>query len=221
MMNTIPLKNSSTATLALWLISAVVIINIYFTQTSVAQKETLPTDLEPVVEKSMIPSLFPADLIAFDPVEFLLDDDCNTERFLQPVIQEASERYKVDHAMIRAIIMAESSYNLMAISEKGAEGLMQLMPKTARELGVTDSFNPIQNIHAGARYFKKLLKRFKGDVRLALAAYNAGSRYVSEYKGIPPFKATHAYIKKVLQYQRYYQKQPVGNAILTASITRS
>ncbi|MDY6792634.1 MAG: lytic transglycosylase domain-containing protein [Thermodesulfobacteriota bacterium] len=216
-----PLKNSSTATLALWLISAVVIFNIYFTQTSVAQKETLPADLEPVVEKSMIPSLFPADLIAFDPVEFLLDDDCNTERFLQPVIQEASERYKVDHAMIRAIIMAESSYNLMAISEKGAEGLMQLMPKTARELGVTDSFNPIQNIHAGARYFKKLLKRFKGDVRLALAAYNAGSRYVREYKGIPPFKATHAYIKKVLQYQRYYRKQPAGNAILTASITRS
>jgi len=220
-MNTEPLKNSSTATLALWLISAAVIFNIYFTQTSVAQKETLHADLKPVVEKRMIPSLFPADLIAFDPVEFLLDDDCNTERLLQPVIREASERYKVDHAMIRAIIMAESSYNLMAISKKGAEGLMQLMPNTARELGVTDSFNPTQNIHAGARYFKKLLKRYKGNVRLALAAYNAGIRNVSEYNGIPPFKATHSYIKKVLHYQRYYQKQPAGNAILTASIIRS
>ena len=220
-MNSSPLKNPSTATLALWLISAVVIFNIYFTQTSVAQKETLHADLKPVVEKRMIPSLFPADLLAFDPVEFLLDDDCNTERLLQPVIREASERYKVDHAMIRAIIMAESSYNLMAISKKGAEGLMQLMPNTARELGVTDSFNPTQNIHAGARYFKKLLKRFKGDVRLALAAYNAGSRNVKEYNGIPPFKATHSYIKKVLNYQRYYQQQPAGNDILTASIIQS
>jgi soluble lytic murein transglycosylase-like protein len=220
-MNSSPLKNSSTATLALWLISAAVIFNIYCTQTSVAQKETLHGNIKPVVEKRMIPSLFPADLIAFDPVEFLLDDDCNTERLLQPVIREASERYKVDHAMIRAIIMAESSYNLMATSEKGAEGLMQLMPNTARELGVTDSFNPTQNIHAGARYFKKLLKRYKGNVRLALAAYNAGIRNVSEYNGIPPFKATHSYIKKVLNYQRYYQQQPAGNAILTASIIQS
>jgi len=220
-MNTKPLKNSPTATLALWMISAVLIFNIYFTQTSVAQKETLHTDIKPVVEKNLIPSLFPANLIAFDPVELLLDDDCNTERLLQPVILEASERYKVDSAIIRAIIMAESSYNLMAISNKGAEGLMQLMPNTARELGVTDSFNPTQNIHAGVRYFKKLLKRFKGNVRLALAAYNAGSQNVMEYDGIPPFKATHSYIKKVLHYQRYYQQQPAGSAILTASIIRS
>jgi len=220
-MNTEPLKNSSTATLALWLISAAMIFNIYFTQTSVAQKETLHGDIKPVVEKSLIPSLFPVDLIAFNPVELLMDNDCNTERLLQPVILEASERYEVDHSIIRAIIMAESSYNLMATSEKGAEGLMQLMPNTARELGVTDSFNPTQNIHAGARYFKKLLKRYKGNVRLALAAYNAGIRNVSEYNGIPPFKATHSYIKKVLDYQRYYKQKPAGNTILTASIIRS
>jgi soluble lytic murein transglycosylase-like protein len=220
-MNTKQPKYSSTATLALWLISATIVFNIYFTQTSVAQKDTLQANIKPVIEKSSIPSLFPADLIAFDPVELLLDDDCNTERLLQPVILEASERYAVDHSIIRAIIMAESSYNLMAISEKGAEGLMQLMPDTARELGVTDSFNPTQNIHAGARYFKKLLKRYKGNVRLALAAYNAGSRNVSEYNGIPPFKATHSYIKKVLDYQRYYKQQPAGDSILTASIIRS
>jgi hypothetical protein len=219
-MNPKPLNNSST-TLALWLISAAMIFNIYFTQTSVAQKETLHSDIKQVVEKGMIPSLFPADLISFDPVELLMDDVFNTERLLQPVILEASERYKVDSAIIRAIIMAESSYNLMAISQKGAEGLMQLMPHTARELGVTDSFNPTQNIHAGVRYYKKLLKRFKGNVRLALAAYNAGSRNVREYNGVPPFKATHSYIEKVLHYQRYYQQQPAGNAILTAAITRS
>ena len=220
-MNPKPLKNSSTATLALWLISAAIIFNVYFTQTSVAQKETLHADIKPVVEKSLIPSLFPVDLIAFNPVELLMDNDCNTERLLQPVILEASERYEVDHSIIRAIIMAESSYNLMATSEKGAEGLMQLMPNTARELGVTDSFNPTQNIHAGARYYKQLLKRYKGNVRLALAAYNAGIRNVSEYNGIPPFKATHSYIKKVLDYQRYYKQKPAGNTILTASIIRS
>ncbi len=95
------------------------------------------------------------------------------------------------------------------------------MPNTARELGVTDSFNPTQNIHAGARYFKKLLKRFKGNVRFALAAYNAGSQNVVEYNGIPPFKATHSYIKKVLYYQRYYKKQPADKSILTTSIVRS
>jgi len=220
-MNTKLPKNSSTATLALWLISAMVIFNIYFTQASVAQKETSPAKIKPVVEKNIIPSLFPADLIAFDPLELLMVDECNTERLLQPVILEASERYKVDQAIIRAIIMAESSYNLLAKSNKGAEGLMQLMPNTARELGVTDSFNPTQNIHAGVRYYKKLLRRFKGNVRLALAAYNAGSQNVMEYDGIPPFKATHSYIKKVLHYQRYYQQQPAGNAILTASIIRS
>jgi hypothetical protein len=220
-MDTKPLKNSSTANLALWLISTAVIFNIYFTPNSIAQKETLQADVKPVVEKSSIPSLFPADLIVFDPVKLLLDDDCDTERLLQPVIMEASERYKVDHAIIRAIIMAESSYNIVAISNKGAEGLMQLMPNTARELGVTDSFNPTQNIHAGVRYYKQLLKRFKGNVQFALAAYNAGSENVREYNGIPPFKATHSYIKKVLFYQRFYKKQPVENAILTASVIRS
>ncbi len=172
-MNTETFKNSSTATLALWLISAVVIFNIYFTQTPVAQTETLPAENKPMVERGLIPSLFPTGLISLDPIELLLDDDYNTERLLQPVILEASMRYQVDQAMIRAIIMAESSYNLMAISNKGAEGLMQLMPNTAKELGVTDSFNPTQNIHAGVRYFKKLLRRFNGNVQLALAAYNA------------------------------------------------
>ena len=220
-MNTKLPKNSSTATLALWLAIAAIIFNIYFTQTSVAQKETLHAEIKPVVEKSLIPSFFPTDLIAIDPVELLLVEDCNAERLLQPVILEASERYNVDSAIIRAIIMAESSYNLNAISKKGAEGLMQLMPNTARDLGVTDSFNPTQNIHAGVRYFKKLLKRFKGDVRIALAAYNAGSRRVREYNGIPPFKATQYYINKVLYYQRHYQKQPAGDTILTAGITRS
>lgn len=122
------------------------------------------------------------------------------------IIQTASH-YEVDPALIKAIIMAESGYNTKAVSNKGAKGLMQLMPKTAREMGVEDIFNPHQNITGGVQYFKQMVNRFNGDVKLALAAYNAGSRKVLHYKGIPPFKATRYYIKKVLKYYQIYKDQ--------------
>ena len=123
------------------------------------------------------------------------------------IIQEASNRYQVDPALIRAIIMAESSYNPRAISRKGARGLMQLMPTTAKALGVEDSFNPEHNIYGGVKYFKQLLDRFDGDTRIALAAYNAGSRNVRQYEGVPPFKATHYYIKRVFSYYDRYKAE--------------
>ncbi len=121
------------------------------------------------------------------------------------IISKAAGRYQVDPALIQAIIMAESGYNPNARSKKGARGLMQLMPATARSLGVEDSYDPEDNIDGGVRYFKKLLDRFEGDVSLALAAYNAGSRYVRKYNGVPPFRATRIYIKKVLQYHEKYR----------------
>ena len=120
------------------------------------------------------------------------------------LIVEAAGRYKVDPALIQAIIMAESGYNPKARSKRGAGGLMQLMPSTAKSLGVKDIYNPGDNIDAGVRYLKKMLDQFEGDVMLALAAYNAGSRYVKKYRGIPPFKATIHYIKKVLKYKKKY-----------------
>jgi hypothetical protein len=122
-------------------------------------------------------------------------------------IMQAARTYEVDPALIRAIIMAESNYNPRAVSHRGAQGLMQLMPTTAKWLGVEDTFDPALNIDAGVRYFKKLLDRFDGNVKLALAAYNAGSRYVRKYRGVPPFKATRIYIKKVLHYHRILQDQ--------------
>ncbi len=103
--------------------------------------------------------------------------------------------------------MAESGYNPRAVSKKGARGLMQLMPRTAEALGVKDSFNPEHNVNAGVAYFKKLLIQFDGDVRLALAAYNAGSCKVRKYRDIPPFKATRYYVRKVLKYYNYYREQ--------------
>lgn len=120
-------------------------------------------------------------------------------------IMQASEAYEVDSALIRAIIMAESSNNPRAVSHRGAQGLMQLMPTTARSLGVEDAFDPALNIDGGVRYLKQLIDRFDGNIELALAAYNAGSRYVRRYGGVPPFRATRIYIKKVLRYQQKYQ----------------
>jgi soluble lytic murein transglycosylase-like protein len=122
------------------------------------------------------------------------------------ILQEAG-RHEIDPALVKAIIMAESGYNPNAISDKGAKGLMQLMPSTAEALGVEDAFNPQQNISGGIRYFKKLVNRFDGDIKLALAAYNAGSKKVRDYQGIPPYKSTHHYIEKVFKYYKQYKNQ--------------
>ncbi len=132
------------------------------------------------------------------------------ESRLQPIILRAAQRYQVDPAIIKAIIMAESGFNPKAVSNKGARGLMQLMPRTAKYLGVKDSFNPEHNIDGGVRYFKTLLDRFDCDVKLALAAYNAGSRNVRKYDGVPPFKSTKFYIKKVLTYYETYKNDSKG-----------
>jgi soluble lytic murein transglycosylase-like protein len=130
-----------------------------------------------------------------------------SERLYHPIILQAANRYQVDPAIVKAIIMAESSYNPKAVSKRGAKGLMQLMPKTAEEMGVEDIFNPEHNINGGVRYYKKLLKQFKGDIKLALAAYNAGMRTVKEHNGVPPYKSTRYYIKKVFEYYQHYKNQ--------------
>lgn len=129
------------------------------------------------------------------------------ERLFHPIILQEAGRHEIDPALVKAIIMAESGYNPNAISEKGAKGLMQLMPSTAQDLGVEDVFNPQQNISGGVRYFKKLVNRFDGDIKLALAAYNAGSKKVRHYQGIPPYKSTHYYIEKVFKYYKLYKNQ--------------
>lgn len=126
------------------------------------------------------------------------------------IIVQVSGRYAVDPHLIRAIILAESGYNPRAKSKKGARGLMQLMPATAKSLGVEDVYDPEENIEGGVRYFRSLLDRFDGDVRLALAAYNAGSRHVRNYAGVPPFKATQRYIQKVLKFHKKFKLEKVS-----------
>lgn len=114
------------------------------------------------------------------------------------IIKKASQTYGVDEKVIRAVIKNESSFNPQAVSHCGAQGLMQLMPSTAKSLGVNNAFDPEQNIMAGTKYLKHKLDEFGGDLRLALAAYNAGSGAVKRHGGVPPYKETQAYVNKVL-----------------------
>ena len=115
----------------------------------------------------------------------------------QQQIAIAAKRYQLDPALIRAVIHAESAFKPAALSKVGAQGLMQLMPETAKELGVNDAFHPAENILAGSRYLAILLDRFDGDIALACAAYNAGASRVEQYKGIPPYPETQAYVERV------------------------
>ena len=120
-------------------------------------------------------------------------------------ILSAADRYDMDPAVIKAVIMAESGFNPRAVSRAGARGLMQLMPRTASALGVEDALDPQANIMGGTKYLKKLMNRFDNNIELALAAYNAGSRNVRKHNGIPPFKATHRYIAKIKVYYQHYR----------------
>ena len=121
-------------------------------------------------------------------------------------IAAAASDFGVDSSLIRAVIHAESAFNPMALSNKGAQGLMQLMPGTGRELGVTDAFDAAQNIRGGARYLSQLLKDFNGDSHLATAAYNAGPGAVQKYRGVPPYDETQLYVQRVEQLRDRYQK---------------
>jgi len=121
------------------------------------------------------------------------------------LISEFSNKYQVDFALIKAIIRTESGFNPRAVSRKGAKGLMQLMPETAQRMNVSNVFNPRDNIEGGVRYFKYLLSLFNNDLRLSLAAYNAGENLVSELRTIPPYRETVDYVRKVLNHYQSYQ----------------
>lgn len=119
---------------------------------------------------------------------------------LDEIFDAAAERYNIPTELLKAVGKAESDFNASAVSRCGAQGIMQLMPATAKELGVTDSFDAEQNIMGGAKYIASLMNKYDGDTKLALAAYNAGSGNVRKYNGIPPFEETQNYVKKVMNY---------------------
>ena len=119
-----------------------------------------------------------------------------------PLVRQIAGRYVVDPSLVHSIIAAESAYNRFAVSDKGALGMMQLMPETAKDYGVEDSFDVAQNIEAGVKYLKDLQKAYPGRQDLVLAAYNAGPSAVAKYDGVPPYAETKAYVAKVKQLPR-------------------
>ncbi len=122
------------------------------------------------------------------------------------IILKASSKYRVSPKLIEAVIKAESGFNRDAVSNKGAEGLMQLMPQTQRQLNISRPFNPAQNIYGGTEYLKSLIVKYSGNLPMALAAYNAGSNAVKKYGGIPPYNETRGYINEVMNYYKKNNK---------------
>lgn len=131
------------------------------------------------------------------------------------VIAEAAQAYDVHPALIAAVIHAESNFNPRAVSYAGAKGLMQINPPTQRHLKLKNAYDVKQNVDAGSRYLKELIGLFGGDISMALAAYNAGPGAVARYDGIPPYKETRAYVKKVLAYYRIYRRALESSALLS------
>jgi soluble lytic murein transglycosylase len=135
-----------------------------------------------------------------------------SERELGPMINRFSRQHQLHPALIRAVIKAESDFDPMAVSRAGAVGLMQLMPQTAVRLDVRDLYDPEDNIGGGTKYLRQLLDRFRGNLPLALAAYNAGENVVDRYRTLPPIDETRQYVRKVLRFYR---------AFLTRDLTSS
>ncbi len=126
------------------------------------------------------------------------------------LISRYASLFNLDEALLRAVIKVESNFNPRALSTKGAMGLMQLIPETSRDMGVGDPWNPEENIRGGSRYLRLMLDNFKGDLELALAAYNAGPGAVRNHGGVPPFAETKSYIEKVKRYLQQYRDAGEG-----------
>ncbi len=132
-------------------------------------------------------------------------------RQFESIVRAASYYYDVDLYLVMGMIRVESNFDAYALSHKGAKGLMQLMPATARSHKVNNAYDPVQNIYGGVRHFRLLLDRFDGNVHLALAAYNAGAGAVGKYNSIPPYRETKNYVRRVMGYYEFYRNSEMTN----------
>lgn len=136
----------------------------------------------------------------------------NLPHAYKDIIRHYASSYRLEEALVKAVIKAESNYNPQAVSSKGARGLMQLIPETARQMRVNDPFDPMQNIRGGSNYLRLMLDQFNGNIDLALAAYNAGPNAVQRHGGIPPYEETRTYVQRVRRYLDLYRR--AGDAVL-------
>lgn len=136
-------------------------------------------------------------------------------------IAKYSNEFGVDPDLVRAVIHAESDYNHLAVSRAGAMGLMQLMPGTAGDVGVNDAFDPEHNVRGGTKYLAMMLDQFQNNVKLAVAAYNAGPHNVTKYRGIPPFEETRTYVKRVMMLHEAYRQQRLWASVLRPETEQS
>lgn len=159
-------------------------------------QEVLQSTLSNISQKApavsnVFPSITVNDLASTKPVK--IDD-----QRLKSIIEKAAETYNLPVQLIEEVIRHESNFQINAKSSAGASGLMQLMPETAKSLGVKNIFDPVENVMAGSKYLRQMLDKYNGNIELALAAYNAGPGNVDKYKGIPPFEETKNYVKSII-----------------------
>jgi cell wall-associated NlpC family hydrolase len=182
----------------------------------VDQTDTDGTTLPDLVPSTTTP-VTPATTPLTTPLTTSTPASANTQ--YDSLIQQAARDQGVDPALLKGLVQAESGFNPASVSSVGAQGLTQLMPDTAKGLGVTNPFDPLQNLEGGARFLAGALKRFGGNEQLALAAYNAGPGAVERYGGIPPYAETQAYVPRVLDFANQYRAQGFGQTPALATTT--
>jgi hypothetical protein len=149
------------------------------------------------VPSTLIQGVVPDEIV--EEVEKAAADTTGEPKDIRTLAEETAKRHGLDPALVLAVVSVESGFRPDAVSRKGAQGLMQLMPGTARELGVMDPLDPAANLDGGTRYLNALLQQYKGDLKRALAAYNAGAGAVKRHGGVPPYRETRDYVQKVLE----------------------